>query len=438
MSSEEVRSAADAGGGAGRSGNVASSSVAPPPLSSGKQKQKATGVNRTWFIMSKAHQNDPGSVLKLLQKDPSLVDSRDYDNRTLLHMAAIYGWTDLAMFLLDHGADVNPQNRWNNTPLADAERGRKRSIIELLKSYGGLSLGHEGSHSEPIPPLLPNKRYWEIDPSEVELSSSKIIGKGSFGEILKAYWHGTCVAVKRILPSYSGDERVIREFRHEVDLLAKLRHPNIVQFLGAVTEKTPLMIITEYMEGGDLYQFLRKKGNLSPSRAIKFAIDIARGMAYLHNEPDVIVHRDLKPSNVLLVNSNAGHLKVGDFGLSKSIRVGNSNDVYRMTGETGSCRYMAPEVFLHRRYNKRVDVFSFAMILYQMLQGYTPYPLNSAYEATTLVSEGHRPSMNSQAFTPELQDLVKNCWAADMNARPSFLDILQRLEEMKNNMKKSA
>ncbi|KAI3675471.1 hypothetical protein L1987_85061 [Smallanthus sonchifolius] len=73
-------------------------------------------------------------------------------------------------------------------------------------------------------------------------------------------------------------------------------------------------------------------------------------MAYPHTEPNVIIYRDLKPRNVLLVNYNASHLKVGDFGLSKLIRVQNSNDVYKMTGETGSYRYMAPHVFKHRKY----------------------------------------------------------------------------------------
>lgn len=175
-----------------------------------------------------------------------------------------------------------------------------------------------------------------------------------------------------------------------------------------------------------------------------FDVSVGRGMTYLHNEPNVIIHRDLKPRsvflstwfcymlhvaihlggsyclmrmmlpfffydsisfsaecvnvsrNVLLVNSNADHLKVGDFGLSKLIRVQNSHDVYKMTGETGSCkwqfhispwhilsnvlfifdiffynrkidRYMAPEVFKHRKYDKKVDVFSFAMILYEVI-----------------------------------------------------------------------
>ncbi|XP_060215253.1 serine/threonine-protein kinase VIK isoform X2 [Lycium barbarum] len=322
---------------------------------------------------------------------------------------------------------------WRNTPLADAEGAKKHGMIELLNTYGGLSYGQNGSHFEPRPvaPPLPKKCDWEIDPAELDFSNSAIIGKGSFGEILKACWRGTPVAVKRILPNLSDDRLVIQDFRHEVNLLVKLRHPNIVQFLGAVTEKKPLMLITEYLRGGDLHQHLKEKGALSPSTAINFAMDIARGMTYLHNEPNVIIHRDLKPRNVLLVNSNADHLKVGDFGLSKLIRVQNSHDVYKMTGETGSYRYMAPEVFKHRKYDKKVDVFSFAMILYEMVEGDPPLSHYEPYEAAKYVAEGHRPMFRAKGFTPELKELVEQCWAPDMNQRPSFLDILKRLEKIK-------
>lgn len=404
-------------------------------VAAGKKRDKAK-VSRTSLILWHTHQNDPVAVRKLLEEDRSLVQARDYDNRTPLHVASLHGWIEVAKILIEYGADVNAQDRWKNTPLADADGARKHHMLELLKSYGGLSFGQNGSHFEPrpVPPPLPNKCDWEIDPLELDFTTSHMIGKGSFGEIVRACWRGTPVAVKRILPSLSDDKLVIQDFRHEVNLLVKLRHPNIVQFLGAVTEKKPLMLITEYLRGGDLHQCLKEKGALSAATAVSFALDIARGMAYLHNEPNVIIHRDLKPRNVLLVNSNADHLKVGDFGLSKLIRVQNSHDIYKMTGETGSYRYMAPEVFKHRKYDKKVDVFSFAMILFEMLEGEPPLSHYEAYEAAKYVSEGNRPVFRSKNYTPELRDLTEHCWAADMNKRPSFLEILKRLEKIKETI----
>ncbi|KAG5059486.1 hypothetical protein JHK87_000515 [Glycine soja] len=444
-----------------------------------KEKEKAR-VSRTSLILWHAHQDDAAAVRKLLEEDPSLVKARDYDSRTPLHVASLHGWVEVANCLIEFGADVNAQDRWKNTPLADAEGAKRTAMIELLKSHGGLSYGQNGSHFEPSPvlPPLPNKCDWEVDPSELDFSNSVCIGKGSFGEILKAHWRGTPVAVKRILPSLSDDRLVIQDFRQEVNLLVKLRHPNVVQFLGAVTDRKPLMLITEYLRGGDLHKYLKDKGALSPSTAINFGLDIAsliclwvplypsthfatvfdcaygflwcsdasRGMAYLHNEPNVIIHRDLKPRNVLLVNSSADHLKVGDFGLSKLIKVQSAHDVYKMTGETGSYRYMAPEVFKHRRYDKKVDVFSFAMILYEMLEGEPPFSNYEPYDGAKYVAEGHRPSFRGKGYIPELRDLMdfdlalhvlrltEQCWDADMKQRPSFIEIIKQLEKIKENL----
>ncbi|KAL5179114.1 Integrin-linked protein kinase 1 [Glycine soja] len=324
-----------------------------------KEKEKAR-VSRTSLILWHAHQDDAAAVRKLLEEDPSLVKARDYDSRTPLHVASLHGWVEVANCLIEFGAD-----------------------------------GQNGSHFEPSPvlPPLPNKCDWEVDPSELDFSNSVCIGKGSFGEILKAHWRGTPVAVKRILPSLSDDRLVIQDFRQEVNLLVKLRHPNVVQFLGAVTDRKPLMLITEYLRGGDLHKYLKDKGALSPSTAINFGLDIARGMAYLHNEPNVIIHRDLKPRNVLLVNSSADHLKVGDFGLSKLIKVQSAHDVYKMTD-----RYMAPEVLKHRRYDKKVDVrMDFDLALHVLR-------------------------------------LTEQCWDADMKQRPSFIEIIKHLEKIKENL----
>ncbi|KAL0327152.1 UNVERIFIED_CONTAM: Integrin-linked protein kinase [Sesamum angustifolium] len=387
-------------GSEGSSGHSAAGDGQLPQSTERDKKKEKARVSRTSQILWHAHQNDTAAVRKLLEEDPTLVRARDYDNRTPLHVAAIHGWIDVAKCLLEYDADVNAQDRWKNTPLADAEGAKRSGMIELLKSHGGLSYGQNGSHFEPrpVPPPLPNKCDWEIDPDELDFSNSTLVGK---------------------------------DFRHEVNLLVKLRHPNIVQFLGAVTEKKPLMLITEYLRGGDLHQHLKGKGPLNPSTAVNFAMDIARGMAYLHSEPNVIIHRDLKPRNVLLVNTSADHLKVGDFGLSKLIRVQHSHDVYKLTGETGSYRYMAPEVFKHRKYDKKVDVFSFAMILYEMLEGEPPLSHYEPYEAARYVAEGHRPMFRAKGFIPELRELTEQCWSADMNQRPPFLEILKRLEKIK-------
>ncbi|CAL5085795.1 unnamed protein product [Urochloa decumbens] len=418
---EEDAAAAAARGGGGGSGGGSSGAGSSEGARRGRFDDKGL-VARTSLILWHTHQNDVGAVRKLLEEDAALVNARDYDSRTPLHVAALHGWHDVAECLIANGADVNAQDRWQNTPLADAEGAKRQAMIELLKEHGGLTYGKTGSHFEPktIPPPLTNKADWEINPLELDFAKAVVIGKGSFGEILKANWRGTPIAVKRILPSLSDDRLVIQDFKHEVNLLIKLRHPNIVQFLGAVTETKPLMLVTEFLRGGDLHQYLKEKGALSPLVAVNFALDIARGMAYLHNEPNVVIHRDLKPRNILLVNSAANHLKVGDFGLSKIIKAQHANDVYKMTGETGSYRYMAPEVFKHRKYDKKVDIFSFAMILYEMLEGDPPFSNYEPYEAAKYVADGHRPTFR-KGHANELKEYVQAKQTLDTLQLPSWL-----------------
>ncbi|RRT61419.1 hypothetical protein B296_00024441, partial [Ensete ventricosum] len=150
MSSEEGNPIGDGGG-----GGEGASSGASPPRTGEKQKEKAR-VSRTSLILWHAHQNDAAAVRKLLEEDRGLVNARDYDSRTPLHVAALHGWINVASCLLEYGADVNAQDRWNNTvshlivgadltsahdaiPLADAEGAKKHGMIELLKTHGGMS-----------------------------------------------------------------------------------------------------------------------------------------------------------------------------------------------------------------------------------------------------------------------------------------------------------
>lgn len=135
---------------------------------------------------------------------------------------------------------------------------------------------------------------YEIDPSELDFSNSVNITKGTFRV---ASWRGIKVAVKTLGEEVFTDEEKVKAFRDELALLQKIRHPNVVQFLGAVTQSSPMIIVTEYLPKGDLRAYLKLKGTLKLKLAVKFALDIARGMNYLHeHKPEAIIHRDLEPS----------------------------------------------------------------------------------------------------------------------------------------------
>lgn len=163
---------------------------------------------------------------------------------------------------------------------------------------------------------------------------------------------------------------------------------------------------------------------------IVYATHLAQGMLYLHTCRPPIIHRDLKPANLLIDHS--GVLKVADFGLAK-VRPDpkkNETDQFTMTGETGSYRFMAPEVF--RRdpsYNESVDVYSYAMILFYLLDGRPPWPFdNGIVAARKAAEEGDRPPL-PRHFDMRLQNLLQEGWSENPSSRPPFRVILKVLNE---------
>lgn len=357
-------------------------------------------------------------ILKHMLDNGTSVDVADYDGRTALHLAASEGHTAAVELLLEYGPCVNPCDRFNETPLANARRYGHKDICALLEAKGGFV--------KPSTSIL----EYEIDPAELGLQKARPVGKGAFGEIKIVKWRGTTVAAKTILSHLTSDQKIVKEFIDELALLSRLRHPNIMQFLGAVTKSQPFIIVTEYLPKGDLHDYLDRKGKLDALTAVKFALDIAKGMNYLHqHKPDPIVHRDLKPRNLLL--HEAGYLKVADFGLGKLLDASEASKQYAMTGETGSYRYMAPEVFLHKAYDKSVDVFSFAIIVHELFEGGPHSKFQGAKDiAHFRAKEGKRPAFSANTYPPHMKDLLKQCWHQEPPMRPSFATIIVELEEI--------
>ncbi|KAG9138447.1 hypothetical protein Leryth_012737 [Lithospermum erythrorhizon] len=263
-------------------------------------------------LMYMANESKLEGMKELLECSGTSVNFKDIDGRTALHVAACQGNTDVVDFLIHEGAKVNAKDRWGSTPLADAIYYKNNDVIKLLETHGA---------QPPIAPMHVKSACevpeYELDPRELDFTNSVGITKGTF---CIALWRGTKVAVKKFGEELFTDEEKVNAFRDELALLQKIRHPNVVQFLGAVTQCSPMMIVTEYLPKGDLRAYLRKKGALRLTTAIKFVLDIARGMNYLHeHKPEAIIHRDLEPSNIL--RDDSGHLKVADFGVSKLIKV---------------------------------------------------------------------------------------------------------------------
>ncbi|XWS19761.1 hypothetical protein CRYUN_Cryun31cG0044800 [Craigia yunnanensis] len=269
---------------------------------------------------------------------------------------------------------------------------------------------------------------YEIDSKELDFTNSVHITKGTF---CIASWRGTQVAVKKLGDEVFTDEDKVKAFRDELALFQKIRHPNVVQFLGAVTQSSPMMIVTEYLPKGDLRAFLKIKGALKPMTALRFALDISRGMNYLHeNKPAPIIHRDLEPSNIL--RDDSGHLKVADFGVSKLLTVKEDKP---LTCLETSCRYVAPEVFSNNDYDTKVDVFSFALILQEMIEGHPPFSAKQDNEVPKVYASRARPPFKAPAkhYAHGLKELIEDCWNEKPAKRPTFRQIITRLESIHNS-----
>ncbi|XP_058100995.1 integrin-linked protein kinase 1-like [Magnolia sinica] len=384
-------------------------------------------VERTVRLMYLANEGDLKGIEELLDAGTD-VNFTDIDGRTALHIAACQGRTDVIELLLRRGAVVDPKDRWGSTPLADAIYYKNHDVIKILEKHGAkpLMARMHVQNAREVP-------EYEIDPSELDFTDSVDITKGTFRT---AFWRGIQVAVKRLNLDVITDEDTVRAFNDELALLQKIRHPNVVQFLGAVTQSSPMMIVTEYLPKGDLRAFLKRKGALRPALAVKFALDIARGMNYLHeNKPEAIIHRDLEPSNIL--RDDSGHLKVADFGLSKLLRVANTVKEDRpLTFQDNSCRYMAPEVFRNEEYNTKVDVFSFSMILQEMIEGSPPFSMKQENEVPKAYAAKERPPFRaSQRLYPRgLKELIEVCWNDNPAKRPTFRQIIDRLSAIDHHL----
>ncbi|KAL8468327.1 hypothetical protein ACS0TY_031528 [Phlomoides rotata] len=374
-------------------------------------------------LMYLANEGDSDGIKELLDSGTD-VNFRDIDYRTALHVSACHGCVDVAKLLLENGADVDPTDRWGSTPLADAIHYKNHDVVKLLEKHGAKQL---------LAPMHVDNALevpeYEIDPKEIDFTNSIEITKGTYRI---ASWGGTEVAVK-IFWEGAADVDKVRAFRDELSLLQKIRHPNVVQFLGAVTQSSPMMIVTEYLPKGDLCEYLKRKGSLKPATALRLAMDIARGMNYLHeHKPEAIIHCDLEPSNIL--RDDSGHLKVADFGVSKLLKVANRSKDKPLTCQDCSCRYAAPEVFRNEEYDTKVDVFSFALILQELIEGHPPFYLKQDQEVFKSYVVKQRPPFNASMkfYAHGLKELIEDCWNENPANRPTFKQIIPRLEAIYN------
>ncbi|XP_062502675.1 ephrin type-A receptor 4a-like [Corticium candelabrum] len=275
---------------------------------------------------------------------------------------------------------------------------------------------------------LEGQRFRHID--RRDLIDRKEIGSGEFGVVEKAVWHVNdreklAVAVKTLTSEADVNDRVT--FLREGAINGQFRHRNVVRLHGVVTIGSPIMLVLEYMQNGDLKNYLVNQRSDRKcclpglnKTLLTMCRDMARGMDYLSRKS--FVHRDLAVRNILLDKELT--CKIADFGMARDV----SDDNYYVTkGGKVPIRWCAPETWSYRRFSSASDVWSYGVVLYEVWSvGQRPFGSISNGEVMEKVEIGYRLPP-PPGCSRSLYHLMIDCWHPDTHERPSFGNIVQRL-----------
>uniref|UniRef100_A0A452S324 Tyrosine-protein kinase n=1 Tax=Ursus americanus TaxID=9643 RepID=A0A452S324_URSAM len=268
------------------------------------------------------------------------------------------------------------------------------------------------------------KDKWVLNHEDLVLGEQ--IGRGNFGEVFSGRLRAdnTLVAVKSCRETLPPDLKA--KFLQEARILKQYSHPNIVRLIGVCTQKQPVYIVMELVQGGDFLTFLRTEGSrLRMKTLLQMVGDAAAGMEYL--ESKCCIHRDLAARNCLVTEKNV--LKISDFGMSRE----EADGIYAASGGLRQVpvKWTAPEALNYGRYSSESDVWSFGILLWETFSlGASPYPNLSNQQTREFVEKGGR--LPCPELCPDaVFRLMEQCWAYEPGQRPSFSAIYQELQSIR-------
>ncbi|KAH9529739.1 hypothetical protein DERF_003606 [Dermatophagoides farinae] len=269
-----------------------------------------------------------------------------------------------------------------------------------------------------------------------QLQIGKLIGRGGFGQVHRGIYQNEMVAIKEpIYHQQKSMNMINKSLKEEARLQFYLNHPNIIKIHGLSMNQKKIYLVMEYAAGKSLRELLTKH-SLSPEIIINFAKQISSAMEYLHNfRPKPIIHRDLKSSNILLdLPIGTGgwldkQIKLTDLGLAREF-----TDSVSMMTPCGTYAWMAPESIAHSKFSKASDVWSFGVVLWELLTAEIPYR-NIAGAAIAFGIGNRQLTLHIPKTCPEeLKNILQECWQQDPKLRPSFQKIRNDLEQSSFNV----
>jgi len=282
----------------------------------------------------------------------------------------------------------------------------------------------------PLPSLPSNERLAtvnvESDPTGRFDRSNEVLGRGAYKTVWRAFDNELGIEVAwNAIGIESLDQATRQRFLSEIDLLSRLKHPNIIQLLHAWTRKEDgkFVFITELLTSGTLSSYLRRiKGPVQKRVLVNWCKQILTGLEYLHSQSPPVIHRDLKAENIL-VNGNTvpqATLKISDLGLAT---VKSANVVSSVLGTPG---WMAPELFEESGFDERVDIFAFGMCVLEIITKEYPYSeLQTQVQVLRKITNGIRPAAMDKVEDREEREFIELCIQKDPSLRPSAKHLLQ-------------
>ncbi|KAJ3035305.1 signal transducing kinase of the PAK [Rhizophlyctis rosea] len=298
-----------------------------------------------------------------------------------------------------------------------------REAVGSPELYGASSF--HSSSSDQMPPLHLNQqdnrnkddseRVIELSPNGRYAKLNQVLGKGAYKVVYKAIdreegyevaWN-TCQTTKA----------EFMELSEEIEILKRVRHPNIIQFHDCWYNNMEFVFVTELMTSGTLREYIRKLQIPKTKIVKRWARQILKGLSYLHSHDPPIIHRDIKCDNIF-INGAHGEVKIGDMGTAK-MKLGKKYTVI------GTPEFMAPEMYEEKGYSEKVDIYAFGMALLEMVTGEYPYgECKNAAQIYKKVTQGIKPECLSRVTDPEVLDLINSC-IGDENDRLSAQQIIE-------------
>lgn len=418
-------------------------------------------------------------LAKFILRDPGAFgltrNSKDSRGKTPLHWAVLNSNSEMVALLLKYNADPSLPDRDGLNAIVYAQRlqtSNKQEIMEMLSAQdllhrpeAPLDVLDQPESSKSSPGSKSTGKTAATEPNESEgldalnravqasgipiiqgadLTFGEVINRGSSCLVIKGKWRGTDVAIKQFRIEYRNSAKEMGKFVKELKVLASVRHPNLLMLMGLCIDQPNLCLVTEYVPNCTLFFALHKNKSrrLTLEDRYSFAIQLARGLVYLHSNDPPIVHRDLKPENCLVRSKQLDHafnLKIADFGLARPLSCFSGETEAQTTTCIGTTRFMAPELFEREAsvaLGTEVDVWALGCMLIELFSNKRPWDYISSSNANCVYYEIFRkkPVPVPDVIPIGVKKVIKSCCQYDPSQRISVREVLAELEAQRSEL----